>query len=68
MMTIVSQKFPGLLRICDGCNILLAYDSTDVYENQFVYCPVCKTKLKVNINFEYDGVIDKNNDVRCGDE
>lgn len=55
-MTILSQKFPGLMRICDGCNALLSYDAADVYENQFIYCPICKTKLKVNVNFEYEGL------------
>ena len=39
-MTVYSQKFPGLVQICPECGALLGYNSKDIYENTYIYCPI----------------------------
>lgn len=46
-MTILSQTFPGLTRVCDGCGALLGYSAKDIYEKKYIYCNVCKHKNEV---------------------
>lgn len=46
-MTILSNKFPGLTRVCDGCGALLGYSAKDIYEKKYVYCINCKHKNEV---------------------
>ena len=46
-MTILSNKFPGLTRVCDGCGALLSYAAKDMYEKKYVYCINCKHKNEV---------------------
>lgn len=46
-MTILSQTFPGLTRVCDGCGALLSYAAKDIYEKKYVYCINCKHKNEV---------------------
>lgn len=46
-MTILSNKFPGFTRVCDGCGALLSYAAKDIYEKKYIYCSVCKHKNEV---------------------
>ena len=46
-MTILSQTFPGLTRVCDGCGALLSYNAKDIYEKKYIYCINCKHKNEV---------------------
>ena len=46
-MKVLSNRFEGLLRVCDGCGATLAYKGEDVYENKYIYCQICKMKLEV---------------------
>lgn len=57
MMTVLSVKFPGSIHICENCGAVLAYHATDVYENHYIYCPVCKLKQQCELDLSYDGVI-----------
>ena len=42
---------------CPDCGALFAYNTKDIYENCFVYCPVCHARQKASIDLSYDGVI-----------
>lgn len=46
-MTILSNKFPGLTCVCDGCGALLSYAEKDMYEKKYIYCTICKHKNEV---------------------
>ena len=46
-MTILSQNFPGFMRVCDECGTLLGYSAKDMYEKKYVYCTICKHKNEV---------------------
>ena len=46
-MTILSQTFPGLTCVCDGCGSLLSYTAKDMYEKKYIYCSACKHKNEV---------------------
>lgn len=46
-MTILSQTFPGFMRVCEGCGALLGYSAKDMYEKKYVYCTICKHKNEV---------------------
>jgi phage FluMu protein Com len=61
---VLSQTYPGLTLICEGCGALLAYKPADIYGN-LVYCPLCKRANEINMDKSYDGIIkeEKKNDV-----
>ena len=46
-MTILSQTFPGLTCVCEGCGALLSYTAKDMYEGKYIYCTACKHKNEV---------------------
>lgn len=56
-MIILSKKCVGLIQECPTCGAVLAYDTKDVYENKYVYCPICKTKILTSLDLSYNGVI-----------
>lgn len=56
-MIVLSQRFPGSIHICTECHAVLAYSIQDVYENHYIYCPLCKTKQLCSMDLSYDGVI-----------
>lgn len=60
-MRVLSPTFPGSIHICEECNAVLAYSTQDIYENHFIYCPLCKTKQKCNLDLNYNGVINNAN-------
>ena len=47
-MTILSQIFPGLTRVCEECSALLSYTAKDMYEGKYIYCIACKHKNEVS--------------------
>lgn len=44
-MQILSPIFPGSIKIC-SCGCLFSYKPTDIYENKWLYCPVCHNKIE----------------------
>ena len=56
-MKILSPVFPGSIHFCIECHALLAYTPQDIYENHFIYCPLCKTKQECAMDLNYDGVV-----------
>ena len=46
-MTVLSKKFPGFLKVCEECGAVLAYVPADIYENRFIYCPICRYKMEI---------------------
>lgn len=51
-MFVLSQKYPGLIAICPQCGALLAYTVEDIYENKYIYCPLCKEKIETKVVLE----------------
>lgn len=48
-MTVLSQLYPGITVQC-ACGALLAIDPhKDLYEDKYVYCPICKVKIELPI-------------------
>lgn len=56
-MKILSPTFPGSIHFCINCQALLAYSPKDIYDNCFIYCPICKTKQKCAMDLSYNGEI-----------
>lgn len=56
-MVVLAKRKPAFVQECSGCFALLGYNIPDIYQNKYVYCPVCRTKLTTNIDLSYDGVI-----------
>lgn len=46
---VLADHFLGLTRYCDGCGALLGYNWKDLYEGKYIYCPICKMKLEVDL-------------------
>ena len=45
------------MHMCSNCYALLTYQTNDIYEKHFIYCPVCKSKEQVLFELDYDGVV-----------
>lgn len=56
-MIVVSQKFLGLTCCCSQCGILFSFKKEDVFENKWVYCPVCRAKNDAMVDYSYNGVV-----------
>ena len=63
-MKILSPTYPGSIFICSDCNCLFSYNQNDIYENQFVYCPVCHIRQRVNLDLSYNGEIKNDSDAK----
>ena len=49
-MIVYSEKYPGIIVICPECGALLGIDPhKDLYEEKYVYCPLCKHKIDSGI-------------------
>ena len=57
MMKVLSQKPIACIQECINCHCILGYNLTDIYENKYIYCPLCKTKQECACDLSYDGVI-----------
>ena len=70
-MIVLSEKYPGILIICEKCGaVLAAIKSSDIYGENLVYCPLCKFANQINYNKNYDGIVqeDKENDIQGNNE
>lgn len=54
-MKVLSQTFCGSIAFCE-CGAVLAYGPQDIYQNKYIYCPICKTKLLTAMDLSYDGL------------
>ena len=62
-MKIISPVFPGRIAICPTCGVLLGdIKDSDIY-GQDIYCLVCKQKIPIDYDKNYDGIIKENKDV-----
>lgn len=44
-MIVYSKTYPGPIVICEECGCLFGYDPhSEIYEEKYVYCPLCKHK------------------------
>lgn len=57
MIVVLSQKCVGKIQECPECGAVFAYDWGDIYQDKYLYCPVCKTKILSRLDLSYDGVI-----------
>lgn len=59
-MEILSQKFPGRICICNHCGALIAnIQESDIYSDNIVYCPLCKTGNYIEYNKNYNGIVEE---------
>lgn len=56
-MRVISPKPLASLHNCINCGALLQYERQDIYQNKYIYCPICKTKQECACDLSYDGVI-----------
>ena len=59
-MQILAKRTPAMMLSCPECRVLFAYNFGDIYQNKYVYCPVCRTKITTPIDLGYDGVVKQN--------
>lgn len=45
-MKILSQTYPGSIKICRECGCLFSFLPSDIYEKHWLYCPICKTRME----------------------
>jgi len=57
-MEVLSQKYPGIMIICQGCGAVLAnIQKSDIYGANLVYCPLCKHANEIEYDKNYDGMV-----------
>ena len=57
-MKVLSTKHPGLWFICEQCSALIVdVKDNEIYEDSYVYCPICKNKQKLEYNKSYNGIV-----------
>lgn len=57
-MEVLTNKFPGRICICSNCGALMAnIQESDIYSDNIVYCPLCKTGNYIEYSKSYDGVV-----------
>lgn len=57
-MEVLSKRHPGLFFICEQCGALIGdVHENEIYENSYVYCPICRNKQKLKYNKSYEGII-----------
>lgn len=67
MMRVLSPKPVAMTHECQYCHAFLAFNIQDIYENKYIYCPLCKTKQECACDLSYDGVI-KDDSVSKGEK
>ena len=63
-MKILSRSFPGSLQLCPECQALLAFTPADIYDNKYIYCPLCRTKIETNMDLSYNPEIKNDSTVK----
>ena len=63
-MQVISPKPIAFLHTCIECGALLTYNFNDIYQNKYIYCPICKTKQESACDLSYDGVIKDDSTVK----
>ena len=59
-MQVLSPKYPGLIFICEQCGMLAGgVQDNEIYEDSYVYCPICKYRNRLQYSKKYDGIIPK---------
>ena len=61
-MKVISPTFPGRIVVCSTCGALLQWEDKDVYGKD-LYCLICKQKIPIDYDKNYDGVVKENKDV-----
>lgn len=56
MMRVISPKPIAHIHTC-ACGCIFSYDFEDIYQNKYIYCPICRTKQESACDLSYDGVI-----------
>lgn len=56
-MKVICKVPLASIHTCVNCGALLYYGLEDIYENKYIYCPICKTKQECACDLSYDGVI-----------
>ena len=57
-MEVLSQKYPGIMIVCQGCGAVLAnIQRSDVYGANLVYCPLCKYANEIEYDKNYEGEV-----------
>lgn len=58
-MEVLSQKYPGIMIICQGCGCLIGnIKPSDIYAENLIYCPLCRFQNTLEFNKSYDGIIE----------
>ena len=57
-MEVLSQKYPGIMIVCQGCGAVLAnIQRSDIYCANLVYCPLCKYANEIEYDKNYEGEV-----------
>ena len=55
-MMVLTKTYPGFIHICSNCGALLQFNAADIYENKWIYCPICRSKEDCQLDKSYNGV------------
>lgn len=53
-MKVLSKRFCGSIAYCE-CGAVLAFGPQDIYEDKYIYCPICNAKILTQMNLSYNG-------------
>ena len=57
-MIVLSNRHPGIYFVCENCgSVVIDVKDNEIYENSYVYCPICKNKQKLEYNKSYNGIV-----------
>lgn len=57
-MKVLSPKYPGIFFICEQCGMLAGeVQENEIYEDSYVYCPICHYRSKLEYRKSYEGVV-----------
>lgn len=58
-MKVLSIKYPGIFFVCNECGALVGeVNENEIYEDCYVYCPICRNKQRLEYSKKYNGVIE----------
>ena len=67
-MKVLAPKTPSFVISCPACDALLGFNFGDIYENRYVYCPVCREKILTKIDLGYNGVVRMDDGATSGEK